>query len=54
MTAHDQAYKAGRNARERGKGEFEGPRYGMGEAEAVLRDRWRKGWRDKDAEMKKK
>lgn len=54
MNELDQAYQAGRNARERGAGEYEGPSYGIHEEAGELRQKWRQGWRDADAERKRK
>lgn len=46
-----QAYQAGRNARERGAGEFDGPRYGIISEARELRHYWRKGWKSRDVEL---
>lgn len=49
----DQAYQAGRNARERGATDKEGPKYGILPEDADRRKNWLQGWRDADAERKK-
>lgn len=46
-----QAYQAGRNARERGAGEFDNPLYGIIDEARELRQYWRKGWKSRDTEM---
>lgn len=46
-----QAYQAGRNARERGAGEFDGPLFGIIDEARELRQYWRKGWKSRDTEM---
>lgn len=54
MNDLDQAYQAGRNARERGAGEFDNPLYGILPEDSERRKSWRQGWRDADAERKRK
>lgn len=46
-----QAYQAGRNARERGSGEYDNPLYGIIDEARELRQYWRKGWKSRDTEM---
>lgn len=54
MNDLEQAYKAGRYARERGGGEFDGPKYGILPEDAERRKKWREGWRAEDAQRSKK
>lgn len=49
-----QAYQAGKQARERGAGEFDGPLCGITPEDAERRKEWRRGWREEDARRKRK
>lgn len=51
MTDLEQAYQAGRNARERGAGEYDNPLYGIISEARELRQYWRKGWKSRDVEL---
>ena len=50
-TEQSQAYQAGRNARERGAGEYDNPLYGIISEARELRQYWRKGWKSRDVEL---
>lgn len=54
MNDLDQAYQAGRYARERGAPESDGPKYGILPEDAERRKKWREGWRAEDAQRSKK
>lgn len=54
MNDLDQAYQAGRHARERGAGELDNPLYGIIPDSVELRKKWREGWRFEDAQRRKK
>lgn len=54
MNDLDQAYQAGRHARERGAGESDGPKYGILPEDAERRKKWREVWRDEDSQRRKK
>lgn len=47
----EQAYQAGRNARERGAGEYDNPLYWIISEARELRQYWRKGWKSRDVEL---
>lgn len=46
----DQAYQAGRWAREAGRSPASCPMYAMGDEGMRLREAWRKGWAEQDRE----
>lgn len=48
------AYEAGRNARERHKDRKEVPLYEMGPGGLALRSAWRRGWDERDSEIKRR
>lgn len=54
MNDLDQAYQAGRYARERGAPESDSPKYGILPEDAERRKKWREGWRAEDAQRSKK
>lgn len=49
----EQAYQAGRWAREANRPPSSCPMYAMGDDRMLLREAWRKGWADQDREEKK-
>lgn len=54
MNDLDQAYQAGRYARERGAPESDSPKYGILPEDAERRKKWREGWRAEDTQRSKK
>lgn len=51
---YEQARLAGRQARESGRGMYDGPKYAMGAEGAMLREAWRDGWQSRDSELSRK
>ena len=54
MNDLNQAYQAGRYARERGAPESGSPKYGILAEDAERRKKWREGWRAEDAQRSNK
>lgn len=50
----DQAYQAGRYARERGAPESDSPKYGILPEDAERRNKWREGWTYENKKRKNK
>ena len=53
MYTTDQAYQAGRWAREANRPPSSCPMYAMGDDGMKLREGWRKGWAEADRELRK-